>query len=74
MRELRDLPDGEYELIRDCKYQRTFPSMNSNNIYTCCIRNLTPDEQRNFSVADINRCTDCVGSSCKHKERYNWSK
>lgn len=75
MRELKDWPLEEWVLIKDCIYQQSFPCMDDNSIYVCCTRNINQELVRRDPVKYINVCSDCIGSSCKHKEsRYKESK
>lgn len=67
MRELKNLPVEEWWLIKDCIYQQTFPCMNDDSVYVCCTRNVNQELVRRNPVQYINVCSDCIGSSCKHK-------
>ena len=67
MRKMKDLPYEEYLLIRDCKYQQTFLSMNSNSLYTCCTRNVDAEILKLSPAEYVGVCSDCIGSSCKFK-------
>ena len=68
MREMKDLTYDEYSLIKDCKYQRSFPSLQGNSIYTCCTRNVDDETLKLAPYKYVGVCSDCVGSSCEYKE------
>ena len=58
---------NEYEAIRDCKYQQTFPIFNKDALSVICIFGVETEGLAPYQYAP--KCEDCMGKdNCKDYE------
>ena len=56
-----DENSNEYlEIIQHCKYQVTFPSMNTDTLYVVCTLGV------NLENTPPQACKECIGKVCKN--------
>ena len=56
-----DKNSNEYfEIVQHCKYQVTFPSMNTDTLYVVCTLGV------NLENIPPQACKECVGNGCKN--------
>ena len=56
----------EYLSVKNCKYQRTFPSFKGDNLYIICIRGVDIGGLAPYQYAP--KCKGCVGKGCTDME------
>ena len=55
-----------YKTIADCKYQKTFPYINSDAMDVICVRGVNIEGLHPAEYAPL--CSQCVGRGCKNYE------
>ena len=64
----------EYLKIKDCKYHRAFPSLNSDTLHVVCTRSVSAKTLNLPHYQYAPQCSECVGGKCENKELFDWAK
>lgn len=57
--------DG-YLAIKNCKYQKTFPSFKGDSLYIICVRGVDISDLAPYQYAP--KCKECIGKGCADME------
>ncbi len=65
--ELQIMIYDEYLAIKNCKYQCTVPSINTEELHVLCTREVDIKELKHPVYKYAHLCSTCVGYKCKYK-------
>ncbi len=51
-----------FEIIQNCKYQRTFPSLSTDTLLVLCTYGV------NLNDTPVQCCDECIGNGCNNIE------